>query len=120
PDWYDERLHEVARLRSEGRDRSEIARRLAEAVIALRRQNAEHALAASPAALQSIAESFLGSLQHLSRQSVQACYGFISKGETSPPVVELMSSPEHARMLQQQATAVFKAIVEGRRSRQMH
>lgn len=120
PDWYDERLQEAARLRSEGRDRSEVARRLAEAVVALRRQHAEDALAASPTALKGIAQSFLGNLQHLAEESTQACYGFISQGETSPHVIELMGSPEHDEPLQRQAAAVFRAVLEGRRSPQMH
>lgn len=116
PVWYRERLQETARLRSEGRRRSDVTRRLTDAIVALRRQYAEEALAASPAALQRIAQSFLGNLQHLSEQSVEACYGFISQGERSPYVVDLMASPEHADVLQRQVTAVFRAIMEGRRS----
>src|SRR5690606_15211306 len=109
-----------ARLRSEGQNRAEVARRLAEAVVALRRQHAEEALAASPSALKSIAQSFLNNLKHLAAESTRACYGFISQGETSPHVVELMSSPEHAEPLQQQAAAVFRAVSEGRRSPKTH
>src|SRR5690606_5336927 len=120
PDWYDEQLQQVARLRAEGADRSLIARRLAEAVVALRKQNAKHALAASPETLHEIADSFLNNLQHLSQQSDQVCYGFISHGELSPHVVELMGVREHAEVLQRLPMAVFKAIVEGRRSPQMH
>lgn len=120
PDWYDQQLQEAARLRSEGVDRSVIARRLTEAVVALRRQNAKHALAASPEALHTIADSFLNNLQHLSQQSDQACFHFINHGETSPHIIELMGVREHAEVLQRLAIAVFKAIVEGRRSPQMH
>lgn len=120
PDWYEERLQEVARLRSEGSDRAEVALRIAEAVRELRRQHGKQALAASPAALQGIAQSFLANLQYLAEQNTQACYDFISKGETSPRVVELMSSPQHAEPLQQQSAAVFRAVVEGRRSPQMY
>lgn len=116
PHWYQEHLEEAARLQSERRERGFVARRLEQALAALRRQHAQDALAASPAALRQIAETFLGNLQLLSSQSVQACYGFISQGETSPHVIELMRTPEHAEVLQRQVTAVFRAIVEGRRS----
>src|SRR5690606_37358469 len=82
-------------LKSQGRDRGEVARRLAETVRDLRLQHANDALAASLMALKSIAQSFLSSLQNLAKESTEACYGFISQGETSPHVVELMGSPEH-------------------------
>src|SRR5690606_38033131 len=108
------------RLGSEGRSRAEVARRLVEAVRELRQQHAQQALAASPAALQGIAQSFLANLQYLAEQDAQACYDFIGKGEASPNVVALMSSPQHAEPLQQQSTAVFRAVVEGRRLQQMY
>ncbi len=120
PEWYQERLKEAAQLKAEGRDDAFIERRLAENVVALRRQHAEQALSASPAALRGIAESFLDNLQQFSAESVQACYGFISQGETSPQVLSLMDSPEHRDRLQRQVIAVFEAVAEGRRSPQTH
>ena len=120
PEWYGERLIEVTRLRSEGVDRAIITRQLASAIVALRRRNASNALAASPKALKRIAETFLGSLQNFSHEGVQACYGFISQGETSPQIIRLMNWPGHAKVLQRQITAVFAAIIEGRRSPQAH
>jgi len=120
PEWYGERLVEVARLRSEGLGRATITWRLANAIVALRRQNAKNALAASPEALQHIAEAFLDNLKQFSQEGMQACYSFISQGETSPQVLELMEWPGHSKMLQRQVTAVFRAIIEGRHSPQAH
>ncbi len=120
PDWYEQRLKEAAQLESEGRDPDFIQRRLAENVVALRKQHAEQALSASPGTLRGIAQNFLENLQRLSAESVDACYGFISKGETSPQVLALMDSPAHRERLQRQVTAVFEAVAEGRRSPQTH
>jgi hypothetical protein len=120
PEWYEQRVKEAAQLEAEGRDPEFIQRRLTENVVALRRQHAEEALAASPGTLRGIAQNFLENLQRLSAESVEACYGFISKGEASPQVLALMNSPEHRERLQRQVTAVFEAVAEGRRSPQTH
>jgi hypothetical protein len=120
PDWYGQRLKEVATLRSEQRDDATIAKYLLEAVAALRRKHAEQALAASPAALRMLAGAFLENLKHLSKYGVEPCYGFISQGEMSAAVLPLMSSPEHSEHLQRQATVVFEAVAEGRKSPQTH
>lgn len=114
PEWYQQRVQEIARLKLEGHDEAAITRHLAQSVVQLRRENAQQALSASPAAVRKIAESFLENLKHLAAQSVDACYGFISRGETSPHVLELMDSAEHAEVLQKQVAAVFEAIAEGR------
>jgi hypothetical protein len=120
PEWYSQRLNEVAKLKSEQRDDVAVAKYLLEAVAALRRKHAAQALAASPAMLRTIATAFLENLKHLSKHSVEACYGFIAQGEVSAAVLPLMSEPEHSEPLQRQATAVFEAVAEGRRSPQMH
>ncbi len=120
PDWYQDRVDEAARLKSEGRDDAYVSRHLAQALVSLRRQHAAEALAASPEALRSIAGSFLANLKHLSGYSVQACYGFISQGETSPQVLELMSLQEHVQPLQRQAMATFAAVAEGQKSPRTH
>ncbi len=120
PDWYRERLQQAVELKAKSSDDATVARRLAEAVVALRRKHADQALAASPGALRSIAESFLANLEHLSAHSIEACYGFISQGEINPQVLELMGSPEYVQPLQRQVTAVFSAVAEGRKSPQTH
>ena len=120
PDWYAERLKEAVQLKAENRDEGTIARHLAGAVVALRRQHANEALAASPVALRTIAASFLDNLKHLQAESIDACYGYISQGETSPAVLSLMGDPSHVQPLQRQATSVFAAVAEGRRTPQKH
>jgi hypothetical protein len=118
PEWYIQRLDEVAKLRSEQRDDVAMARYLVEAVVALRRKHATQALAASPDMLRMVAGAFLDTLKHLSKYGVEACYGYISQGERSAAMLTLMD--EHSEYLQRQTTAVFEAVAEGRKSPQTH
>ena len=120
PDWYQERVLETARQKSEGKSDNEIAQHIAEQLVALRRKHVSDALAASPQNLKSVASSFLDNLERLSKHSVDACYGFISQGETSPLIVELTRTSEHRPSLQQQSAAIFTAIAEGRRTPVQH
>jgi hypothetical protein len=120
PDWYNERVRDTARLKGEGKADKAIAQHLAEQLVALRRKHVTDALAASPQQLKSVATTFLDNLERLSRHSVDACYGFISQGETDPLIVELTRSSEHMPALQKQAAAIFSAIAEGRRTPAQH
>lgn len=120
PDWYQERVRDTARLKGEGKADKAIAQHLAEQLVALRRKHVTDALAASPQHLKSVAATFLENLERLSRHSVEACYGFISQGETNPLIVELTRSSEHTPSLQKQAAAIFSAIAEGRRTPEKH
>lgn len=120
PDWYGERLKETAKLSAEKQPEEAIVKHIVESLVALRRQNADKALAASTATLRGIASAFLENLKSLSEQGPTVCYGFISQGETSPPVVELMRSSGKNRYIEAQTTAIFEAIAEGRRSPSAH
>ncbi len=120
PDWYQERVRETARQKSEGKSDKDIAQQLAEQLVALRRKHVADALAASPQHLKSVASSFLDNLERLSKHSTDACYGFISQGETSPLIVELTRASEHRPALQHQSAAIFAAIAEGRRTPAAH
>ncbi len=120
PDWYQERVRDTARLKGEGKTDEAISQHLAEQLVALRRKHVTDALAASPQHLKSVAATFLDNLERLSRHSTDACYGFISQGETNPLIVELSRSPEHTPALQKQAAAIFSAIAEGRRTPAQH
>jgi hypothetical protein len=120
PDWYEEQVKEAARLRGEQKDDRAIAQQLAVSLVTLRRKHMKDALAADPQRLRLVASSFLDNLGRLAAHSVEACYGFISQGETSPMVVELFRSSEHTPYLQAQVMAVFEAITEGRKSPQAH
>jgi hypothetical protein len=116
PDWYSGQVNEAVRLRAEQKDDKAIAQHLVEALVALRRKHVTEALAAGPQQLRFIATTFLENLGRLAAHSIDACYGFISQGETSPAIVELMRSSEHVPHLQAQVVAVFDAIAEGRKS----
>lgn len=120
PDWYAAQIGDANKLVAENKSNNEVAALLAQSLVNLRRQNAEKALAASPDRLQAIAQAFLDHLKALRAQSVSACFGFISKGETSPAVVQMMENPETATALNAQAGAIFEAISEGTKSPVKH
>jgi uncharacterized protein DUF4339 len=116
PDWYADQVKEVARLRGEQKDDKAIAQHLAGALVALRRKHVAEALSASAPRLRSVASSFLDNLGRLATNSIDACYAFISQGETSPAMVELLRDSDYTPHLQAQVVAVFQAIAEGRKS----
>jgi hypothetical protein len=120
PDWYAEQVKAAAQLRAEQKDDTAIAQKLAEALVALRRKHVTEALAASPQRLRLVASTFLDNLGRLAAYNINSCYGFISQGETSPAIVELMRAGDYSSHLQAQVVAVFEAIAEGRRSPQQH
>lgn len=120
PEWYGERVRDAARMSGEGKADADIARYMVEQLVGLRRQNADKALASSSNSLRSMANAFLGNLRHISGQSTDTCYEFISKGEASPPVIELMQSPANGQPIQAQLNAIFAAAVEGRATPVQH
>ncbi len=120
PDWYSSEITSANKLVADNKSDSDVATLLAQGLVNLRRQNADKALAASSEKLQAIAEAFLNHLKSLRSQSVSACFGFISKGEMSPAVIQMMEHPETATALNAQAGAVFEAISEGSRSPVKH
>ena len=120
PDWYINNVAAADKLASEKKPELEIAAQLAQGLSALRRQNADKALAASPDQLKRVASAFLENLKALRAMSIGACYGFISKGETSPAVVELLQTPENAVAFNIQAAAIFEAAIEGGKTPAKH
>ncbi len=116
PDWYRERVDEAARLKGEKKDDQDIAICLTQSIVELRRKHATSAFSASPAQLKTVAIAFVANLGELAKHSTEACYGFISQGESSPVVVDLMRSSDYTTVLQTQLTTVFQAIVEGRKT----
>jgi len=120
PDWYADRLKEAASLAAQNKDDAAVAQQMARALVALRRQNASHALAASFPNLKAVAASFYENLVQLRKHSVEACYEFISQGEAGPTVVCLMRDPAHAGHLQAQLTDVFEAIADGRQAARVY
>lgn len=120
PDWHAERLKETAALAAQNKADAEIRQHLAQAVVRLRRQHANHALAASSSKIKAVMTAFHASLKQLKRHSVEACYSFISKGEASPTIVSLMQDPLYASPLLAQTTAAFEAIADGRKTPRVH
>lgn len=120
PDWYNEQLREAATLSAQSQPEAAVNKHLAEALVALRRQHAAEALAASTPRLKDVASAFLNNLKSLASKNVGACYGFISQGETSPAVLEMLQSPEQGAAVQAQIAAIFEAIADGRKSPSAH
>lgn len=120
PDWYGERLRGVAELEGKQAPPSAVAKYLVEQLVALRRKNADSALASSPARLKTIAAAFLDNLQQLSAHGAETCYGFISQGEVNPRIIELFQEPAQAAPIEAQAQAILEAIAEGRTAPNNH
>lgn len=113
PDWYIGHISAAEKLSIDKRPEGDIALHLAQGLVTLRRQHADKALSASPDKLRRVATAFLENLKFLQSQSVSACYGFISKGETTPAVVQLLQTPESATTFNAHVSAIFEAIDEG-------
>ena len=120
PDWYIGNVAAAEKLVADKKSASDVATQLAQGLATLRRQNADKALAASPDKLRRVASTFLDHLKSLRAQSISSCYGFISKGELSPAVVQTMESPETATAFNAQAGAIFDAIMDGTKSPAKH
>lgn len=120
PDWYIGSVATAEKSAAESKPPAEVTSQLVQGLVNLRRQHAEKALAASPEKLKNVAAAFLENLRALQAQSVGACYGFISKGEMSPVVVELMEKPESAGALSAHIMAVFDAVAEGSKAPVKH
>lgn len=115
PAWYATQVTAADKLASEKKPDNDnaIATQFAQGLAALRRQNSEKALAAGPERLKQVASAFLENLRTLKASSVGACYGFISKGEASPAIVEQLKTPENATAFNNQTTAIIEAAAEG-------
>jgi len=120
PDWYAERLKEIAALVSQNKDEAAVGQRVARALVALRRENAKNALSADFRHLKVVATTFFENLVQLRKQSTQACFEFISQGEASPTIVALLQGSPHTAHLQAQLTAVFEAVADGRRAARVY
>jgi GYF domain 2 len=118
PEWHRDRVNELAKLAAEKRDATTVSRHIAEALVSLRRKFADQALSASPERLRAVAIAFLDNLRQLSAQSTDACYGFISQGETYPAVIDLMRQGDRTEALHKQSVAVFEAVAFGRKTPQ--
>ncbi len=120
PEWYIGNVAAAEKLASEQKPALEVTTQLVQGLVDLRRQKAPNALAAGPEKLKGVATAFLENLRSLQAQSVGACYGFISKGEMSPAVIEIMQSPESATAINAQLSAIFEAASEGAKAPVKH
>lgn len=116
PDWYAQRLKEIEAMAAAGKDDVTIGQHLVRALVTLRRQQVDNALAAQVSSLKRVAAAFLENLGKLRKTSTEACYSFISQGEPSPTIVGLLQGSEHVVSLQTQMVAIVEAISDGRRS----
>ena len=116
PDWYAARLKELEQLSAAGKDDTAIGQHMARALVALRRQQVDNALAAPVSSLKRVASAFLENLVLLRKTSTDACYTFISQGEASPAIVGLLQGSEQVLPLQTQMVAIIEAISDGRRA----
>jgi hypothetical protein len=62
-----------------------------------------------------VAATFYENLAKLRGLSTDACFAFISAGETSPVIVKMLQGSNQTAYLQAQLTTVFEAIAEGRK-----
>jgi hypothetical protein len=120
PEWYEVRLKEAAQLNAEGKGEAEITRHLVEALVGLRRQNADKALAASAAAHKELASAFLENLRSLAAEGPDKCYDFISRGETSPSIIALLQDTGKSGRIEAQVVAIVAAIAEGKKTPTTH
>lgn len=116
PIWYEDRVREATDGILNGKKEIEILTGLMQGVVKLRRQYAGDATSAPIARLKSIASLFATNLVRLKGHSVEACFQYVSAGESAPAVVALLQSPEHTSTLQAQLAATFEGIDEGRRT----
>ena len=116
PDWYGQRLKEIEAMSASGKDDAAIGQHLARALVTLRRQQVDNALAAQMPSLKRVAAAFLENIERLRKTGTDACYSFISQGEPSPTIVGLLQGSEHVVALQTQMVAIVEAISDGRRS----
>ncbi len=114
PDWYGERIKEAARLAVQKKPDREVTKLLVEGMVAHRRKNADLALKASTERHRAIAAAFLDNLQALSGRSADTCYRFISQGEASPVIVDILNDPAAAPTVEAQVLRIFEAITEGK------
>ncbi len=111
--WTEERLAELA---EQDKSKEEANKYLIKAFVRFRRDNANHALLASSSSLEEVATAFVTSLRALTERGPNACYAFISNGETTPEVAPLYMEPSIGPKLEAQMLAILKAIVDGKSS----
>lgn len=109
--WTNERLAELA---EQDQSMEEANAYLVASFVRFRRENANHAMLASSRSLEEVATAFVTSLKALTERGPNACYAFISNGETTPEIAPLYLEPSIGPTLEAQMLAIMKAIVDGK------
>ncbi len=120
PDWYREKVDAAARLATEGKSETEVAKNLVQAIVELRRSQSEAALAASSPTLKALASAFKATVTRLSKEGTATCMGFIMAGESHDSVVAMIADPARNTEVNAHLLAIFSAVVEGRKSATVH
>lgn len=120
PEWYAERMREAGRLNEQRQDQAAVAKYLTESLVSLRRNHSGDALSASHGRITAIATAFVANLDTLKAQSIDACYEFISHGESSEAVLQRLGDKTVSTAIDAQLEAVFDAVREGRRKPVAH
>jgi hypothetical protein len=79
-----------------------------------RRQNAERALSASPAAMAAIIRSLRDIIVYLESVDPTLCSDYVFAGISSPRIRALANKPDFFQLIQGNAVAVFAAIADGK------
>lgn len=114
PDWYETRMKEAADLAAQGKTDAEVDKHIVGELVKLRRQNSKDALAAPPENLRRMAGMFLENLKALEAYGVAACYAFISRGEVTGVVVEMLQTPGKGEHVNNQLVSIFESMAIGR------
>lgn len=120
PERYQQIVTQASRLAAEQKPQSDITAYLVSEIVKIRRENAQHALAASTARHKELAAAFLANLQELSRESGDGCYEFISRGETSAVILSRIEDPARSVEIETQLITIVTAVVEGRAQPSSH
>ncbi|MEM8971510.1 MAG: GYF domain-containing protein [Pseudomonadota bacterium] len=113
PAWAKAQESNAGKLQANGKSSDEVLAGVVKSLVEWRRSNADKILAASPDHLRTLAKTFVANLQFLVTQDVQACYGYISKGELSPTVLPLFGNPDYVGQLGTQTEATIAAAQNG-------
>ncbi len=113
PAWAKAQESNAGKLQANGKSSDEVLAGVVKSLVEWRRSNADKILAASPDHLRTLAKTFVANLQFLVTQDVQACYGYISKGELSPTVLPLFGNPNYVDQLGTQTEATIAAAQNG-------
>ena len=120
PDWYREKVDAAARLSADGKTEVEVNKNLVQALVELRRNQAEAALRASNATLKTLATAFKATVTRMGKEGTATCMGFIMAGESNDSVVSMMTDPTKNSEVNAHLLAIFNAVVEGRKAATAH